>query len=171
MKSITVFGDSLTFGVGDDEYRGGWVGRIKPKIESREGYWCIFNLGIPGGKTVNDVLKRIKKETSSRFEGKYEDDELFIMLNIGLNDSKIVDNRSNTEFVEFQKNVRQLIKISTALTSRVMWVGPMPVIEKTVSEVFGSALYKNIEIKKYQDSLKKICKYNKIHYLDLFPIM
>jgi len=168
MKSIIVFGDSLTFGIGDDEHKGGWIGRIKLEIESREGYWCIFNLGIPGGETINDVSKRIKRETLSRFKSKYEDDELFIILNIGVNDSKIVNNKSNTEPIEFQRNVRRLIKISTALTSKVMWVGPIPVIEKAVSKAFGSTLYKNIEIEKYQNSLKRICKHNKIHYVDLF---
>ena len=154
MKSIIVFGDSITFGRGDNEYKEGWVGRLRKFVKSKDGYWCLFNLGIPSGETVSDVIKRIKTESLSRFKAKYDDDELFIILNIGLNDSKLNGNKPITPIPKFQKEVQDLITISKKLTDKIIWIGPMPVNEKSVFKTFETYLFKNSSIKKYNELLK-----------------
>lgn len=170
MNSIIVFGDSITFGRGDQEYRGGWVGRIKPDIESLPGYWCIFNLGIPGGETIEDTIKRIVFESRSRFKGKYEDDKLYLILSVGLNDTNINDDALLTSPTDFQKRAQDLINISKKLTNKVIWVGFMPVDEKSMSKIFGKTLFNNVVIEKYNQLLKAICIKESVPYLDLFSV-
>jgi len=59
MFSIAVFGDSITFGIGDTENKRGWVGRLREYFEPKAKYNALYNLGIPGNKTSNDILSRI----------------------------------------------------------------------------------------------------------------
>ena len=68
MKRIICFGDSITFGRGENPNIG-WCGRLKNYFESKDPYNAIYNLGVPG-HTSTDLLLRFNIEASGRIRKK-----------------------------------------------------------------------------------------------------
>ena len=62
--TLTVFGDSITFGKGDTLEQG-WCGRLKKYFENKGGNHRLYNLGI-SGETTKDVLERFDVEAKAR---------------------------------------------------------------------------------------------------------
>ena len=60
MYGISVFGDSITFGRGNNLDRG-WCGRLRKYFESKDYYNCLYNLGLCGD-TTNKLLERFDAE-------------------------------------------------------------------------------------------------------------
>lgn len=168
---ILVFGDSITWGAWDKE--GGWVQRLKGYLDNKtlteagfEGY--VYNLGISGDITA-DVLKRFEFETKQRVE---KGDKVMFIFSIGSNDSEWVNDKNslNVKPEKFKNDLEKLIKLSKKFSSRIVFVGLIPVDESKVDLIpwAKDRSYKNEFIKKFDSIIKLVCEKNKIQFIDLF---
>ncbi len=69
MFAITVIGDSIVFGRGNNKDRG-WVGRLGKYFEVQDYYNAVYNLGIPGDISTN-LIKRFDVECKSRIKFRF----------------------------------------------------------------------------------------------------
>lgn len=168
MFSIVVFGDSITFGVADDKNKRGWVGRLQEYFESKSNHNVLYNLGIPGGKTLENILVRFDVECTARRSSIYPDDRFAIIIATGINDSKTIGSKTNMQIKEdkFEENLKLLINKAKNYTREIFFVGPTPV-DETLNPLDGSYVL-NGNIEQYSRILKKICEKKRIHYIDLF---
>lgn len=132
---------------------GGWADRLKRFcIEEFEDFE-VYNLGISGDKT-KDVLSRFEVECKAR-------EPEIIIFAIGINDTS--HESGGLSVKQTEENAIRLIKMSRIFTNKVVFVGLTNVDEKGK---YNS--YKNSEIKKYNESIKKICQKEGLLFLDLF---
>ena len=120
---VLIFGDSITQGFWDN--KGGWATRlagqyVPHKLEDLAGEWTLFfNLGV-SGDFVHNVLERLKTETKVR---QWKKEPVTIILNVGVNDSVLINNKVKMEADDFQKQYEKLIDASLKLTKNVLCVG------------------------------------------------
>lgn len=171
MTQILVFGDSITYGAWD--IKGGWAGRLKSlvtkkTIATNQKFYCtVHNLGI-SGNTTTDLLERAEFETEQRLK---EPNETIFIFNIGVNDA-IHDRRDIawTEPEKFRENLEKLIGIARKYSSKIVFIGIMPVNEAKASPVFWDAevFYSNARLEKYNGIIKTVCAKNNAHFIDIF---
>lgn len=156
---IFIFGDSITEGYYDDE-KNGWVNRLKVGLGKDE----IYNLGI-SGDTSEDLLERFDADV----KGKKPDR---IVFSIGINDSVYLPNekRNYIDLDKFKENLGMLIKKARLLTNSIVFVGLTSVNEKLTKPIpwVTEMYYTNEEIKKYDDAIRRICKREKLKFIDIF---
>jgi lysophospholipase L1-like esterase len=172
--TILIFGDSITFGAWDHE--GGWVARLrkiadKKTIASEGSYYRkIYNLGISGDKTT-EVLVRFEQEAKARLK---EGEECAVIFAIGTNDSQYLleQNVHRTSPEDFEKNIRQLIVRARALTSRILFVGLLPVEDDKVDPIpwAPTKAYRTTFIAQYHAIIARICKAEKVDFVDVFSL-
>ncbi|MCD6398428.1 MAG: SGNH/GDSL hydrolase family protein [Candidatus Aenigmarchaeota archaeon] len=167
--NILVFGDSV---VSDELYLGfeRWVTKLRKFLNSgmehlNQEYVSVFNLGIVG-ETSKDLLERIDTECKAR-------EPNIIIVKIGANDSRfnnVTEESIETPVTEFEKNIREIIKICKKYTSKIIFLGNTPVDEsKTTPTIWSNTEYfTNKTIKKYDEIIRSICKKEDIAYLDIF---
>jgi lysophospholipase L1-like esterase len=164
MTYILVFGDSIACGAWDSE--GGWVSRLGTYLFKKH---CVYNLGIPIDETTEKVLMRFKPETKARISLKRGN---IIIFEIGLNDSQVVINtrENKTSFERFKRNIKTLIVQSQEFSKQIIFVGLTAVNESKVNPIpwVPDRAYKNKLIKKYNDTIKDICKSEKVYFVDVF---
>lgn len=168
MFSIVVFGDSITFGISDSENKRGWVGRLQEYFESKAKYNALYNLGIPGNKTSEDILKRIDIECSARKSNIYPDDRFAVIIATGVNDAKTMGGKTKFQVEErrFKRNIRLLIQKIKGYTNEIFFVSPIPV-DESINPLDGN-YFLNKNIQKYNEIMKNICAQQKLVYVDLF---
>ena len=136
--NVLVFGDSITYAVGDYE-KGGWVARLRHLLEKDvTTYYDVFNLGIPGD-TSSDVLNRFARELNDRFY----DGELFIIFQVGGNDAA-----SKMNIEKFKRNIQALNSMAQLYTKHVVFVGITPAVNV-------EAETRHNEVREYNDELGK----------------
>lgn len=171
MTQILIFGDSITYGAWDSE--GGWVQRLRKDIDkkniSEKDFYClVYNLGI-SGDIETDLLERLDFETKMRLD---DDEETIIVFAIGINDSQFLntEKRKRTQSQNFKSNIEQLITKAKRFSSKIIFIGLNPVDEeKTVPVWWNKKIsYKNDDIKENDSIIKKICKENKVYFIELF---
>lgn len=156
--NILVFGDSIVYGIGDYEL-GGWVNRLRLKLERTPLIYDIYNLGIPDD-TSKDILKRFKKELKSR----YYQGELVIIFGVGGNDSS----QTNISTKQFEKNITKLIRYAKRKTNKIAFVGLSGVIDSAIEGRLGKvAFLSKDKFSKFNKSIKKICEKEQIKYIPL----
>lgn len=167
--NILIFGDSITYGAWDKE-KGGWVNRLRLALESKsEIYFNIYNLGIPGEITTN-LQKRFDNECNCRFN---TNDKTIIIFAIGINDSQIIEGKSNVLIDDFKKNIIELIDKAKQYTTHILFIGLTKVDENRTKPVSwdNNISYSNEEVVKYNEELKNICEEKVINYLDTFNLL
>jgi lysophospholipase L1-like esterase len=164
MQTFLIFGDSLVFGKGDEKYLGSWVGRIKQVIEKENKYWCVYNLGIPFGEKVEDVIKRFNIETESRNKLSTQGGKLFIILAIGINDTRLKNGIPVTRKSSFIKNINSLIRLAKNYTDsdKIIFIGLTPIDENKVEKKFQEKCFSNEVINEYNKLLLKLCEKNNV---------
>ena len=165
MYSISVFGDSITFGRGNNINRG-WVGRLRKVFEQKDPYNAVYNLGVPGD-TSKDLVKRFDVEASSRIKYLREGDRHVIILAIGLNDSRLNKGKVETSLKDFEKNVNSLIKKAKKHTKEILIIGLTPV-DEILTKDYEDTSFSNERIQKYNDLLREISFKQGIPFLDIF---
>ncbi len=167
MFGILVFGDSISFGVGENPNIG-WVGRLKKYFEPKGFHNYVFNLAVPG-ETSTTLLKRFESEIKSRVKYLHPKDKFIVMLAIGINDSRRIGtiDKVQTNPKIFEKNIIKLIKISKKYTKQILIVGLTPV-DKDITAPFEDTYFTNNQIQEYDKILKKSALKNKIDYVNLF---
>jgi len=173
--NIIVLGDSIAYGVWDEE--GGWVQRLRKYLDkimmSHSGlFYLIYNLGISSG-TTDQLTRRFESEVHERMIE--EADEFIIIFEIGTNDASYVKKHGTFQVdkEKFSENIKWLINKAKKLSRKVVFLSLLPVDEKFTSplpdtEDLGELFYKNNYIKDYNGTLAKICKTNKVMFIDLF---
>lgn len=162
MKSICIFGDSITWGAGDYE-KGGWVNRLRLFADDqRIGAWT-YNLGISGDNT-NDLLVRFEVEADAR-----EAD--ILIFSIGANDSAYTDTKDNhpVPLKGFEKNIARLILAAKKITKKIVFVGLTHVDEKKTMPVKWdkSFYYENINVALYDAEIKKATTHYGVDFIPL----
>jgi lysophospholipase L1-like esterase len=166
MVQFLVFGDSLTYGAWDEH--GGWTQRLRTFIDKKypEEHF-VYNLGVAKGDTSKDILERMKDEIKSRTEG-----NCIIIIQIGTNDSAIMSTKKNFWITpnKFEKNIESIIIISKKFSKKILFVGEVPVDESKTHPVPWDkrVTYMNENIMKYNEMLRKVCKKNKIPFIEFF---
>ncbi len=171
MSRILIFGASITYGKWD--LKGGWVQRLRNYIDEKSLSdpnfdYSIYNLGV-SGDTTEDLLKRFELETKRRF---WEEKEIIIMFQIGINDSQVVfgKNESRTSAQKFQDNIQKLIELSRKFSSKIIFIELPPVDESKVDPIpwYPKYSYKNEYIKSFNEIIKSLCEKNKIYFVEVF---
>ncbi|MFH1589335.1 MAG: GDSL-type esterase/lipase family protein [archaeon] len=167
MKGILVFGESTSFGRGDNE-NGGWSGRLKRYFESKDYYNVVYNLGVPG-QSSTDLLERFDIEAKARTKKIWPNDEFTIIFAIGTNDSKGLDTPDNvkTPLDKFKKNILTLIDESKKFTDKIVFIGLIPVNED-ITNPYENTYFFNERTKQYNEVIKNCCKDNNILFIDMF---
>ncbi|MCK5452260.1 MAG: hypothetical protein KAI51_02380 [Candidatus Aenigmarchaeota archaeon] len=173
MTHILVFGDSIAWGAWDSD--GGWVDRLKRITNEKnekwfedQKYWCeVYNLGVDGNNS-DKVIKRLATETKARY---YDNEENIIIFSVGLNDSFFVKSKKDNivSMVRFEKNVQRLIDIAGKISLKTIFIGITPVDESKTNPVLwdSDTSNSNETIIAYENILKKICKKNKVDFVEV----
>jgi len=171
MTRILIFGDSITYGAWDKE--GGWVQRLRKFLDERNltdpNFYClVYNLGISGNNS-EDLLERFEFETKQRLK---ENEETIIIFSIGINDSQFVHSKGNygVPINKFKDNIQKLIKLAQKFSSKIIFLGLTPVDEVKTTPIPWNTdkSYKNEYIEKYNEVILKVCKENKVHFIEIF---
>ena len=165
-ESICVFGDSTAWGAWDTE-KGGWVNRLWFHVAKKfEDYVEIYNLSISGG-TTETILNRFESEAKVR-----EADALIFQS--GGNDSYL-DGKNGSNKVpldKFKKNLEKIIKKAKKITPNIIFIGFKNVDEaRSMPVSWQDIYYVNLELKKYDEVMKNVCKENNIPYLSLLGLL
>lgn len=165
--NIFAFGDSITYGAWDRE--GGWVQRLRKKLEERDRSTLVYNLGI-SGDTTRDILKRFDTDLIHRFD---DDDESIILFCIGTNDDVVWSHDQGKFWVEpeeYRMNLVALYDKACVRTHRVAFLSLIPVDEtKTNPSPWDpSAAYLSKNILRYQKILEEVCENQRIPLIDIY---
>jgi lysophospholipase L1-like esterase len=170
MTHILVFGDSIAQGYWDKN--GGWVARLRKFIDAkgigRGEYDClVFNLGV-SGDTTEGLLQRLEFETRQRT--RFKEETTFIFA-IGMNDALLT--KENALLVapkKVENNIQKIIDLAEKFSKKIVFVGLTPVDEGKTNPLPWAPQFsvKNENIKKYDEIIKKVCKKNKILFVELF---
>lgn len=166
MNSICIFGDSTAWGAWDME-KGGWANRLWLYAGEKTNGECeIYNLSISGG-TTETILERFESEAKIR-----EADALIFQS--GGNDSYLKGKNGSNQIPldQFRKNLQEIIRKAKNITPNIIFIGFKNVDEtKTMPVSWKDIYYVNVEIKKYDEAMKDVCKENNIPYLDIFGLL
>jgi acyl-CoA thioesterase I len=159
MARILCIGDSITWGAFDLEL-GGWVNRLRLYYDNdHRGEGGVYNLGVSGDK-VSDVLKRFDVEVRARSRAEIKP----IILAIGINDSPHDSHPEGTDPDLFERQYRELVTKSRAVTDTVIIIGPTNIL----SDHPARHGYKNETIRPYKEIIKKTAADEKMPYIDVF---
>ncbi|MFA6341036.1 MAG: GDSL-type esterase/lipase family protein [Candidatus Paceibacterota bacterium] len=152
MSNIAIFGDSIAFGLNDED--GGWVERLRRYFHVADKKYEINNFSVSGDDT-EELLKRFKTECSIS-----KTDQ--IIFAVGINDSLYIS------FEEFKRNLEILIDQAKKFTKDIVFIGLTPVDESKVAPIPWNAefSYNNKNIRKFNDAIKDIAKKNKLKFID-----
>ncbi|MGH7157966.1 MAG: SGNH/GDSL hydrolase family protein [Candidatus Saccharimonadales bacterium] len=178
MKTVLIFGASVTHGVGGPD--GGWADKLKQWLHQKmygqdgAGEQCtVYELGVPGN-TVRDIVSRFEIETLARLPSK-DPEETLIILAAGANDTKAQGKPGNFMFTpdEFATNVQAFIRLAKTHAAHVLCVGTLPVDQaktqpKRNPPTGGSSYFFNQRLRDFEQELAGVCKKEKVHCLPLF---
>ena len=170
---ICVFGDSLAYGAWDKE--GGWVQRLRKFLDEKnmsddDNFYIVYNLGISGINS-DHLIQFFESEIKTRVNV-YEKDML-ILVEIGTNDAQSnADGIFRVPVEKYEKNVKKMIEISKKYGSKIAFLGNTSVDESKTNPIPWNTkeFYKNKDIEKIFSVLKKVCKKEKIDYIELGKI-
>ncbi len=172
---ICVFGDSIAWGMQDEE-SGGWADRLKvhllKKCDARQSkFLTVFNFGN-GGETSSDLTEHIEHELNAWLDtdNKFKKANI-VMIGIGTNDSILLNDKN--QFVslnQFKQNIEEIIEKSKKFAEHIVLVGLIPVVESLTTPIpWNIACYhRNSSVKQYNEILKKVSKAQNVHFIDLY---
>ena len=169
MRGILCFGDSITFGRGENPSIG-WVGRLKNWFEVQDEHNGVYNLGISGQSSI-ELLKRFDIEADARLRIKSDEDQFTILIAIGANDTRVDftpnGNVSRCTPEDFDKNIKELLKKAKSKKAQIGVIGLMP-MDEAKSKDYHNSSFENARLKQYHQMIQKRCKEAHIPFLDIF---
>ncbi|MCK5061576.1 hypothetical protein KAR28_03420 [Candidatus Parcubacteria bacterium] len=164
---VFCFGDSITYGYYDK--MGGWTARLRMYVE--ENYPTkhkIYNLGI-SGDTTSSILNRMNNEIEVRFN---PDKINVLILSCFINDSIwiLADNNHLILQNKFKNNLKNILAIAKKYNMIIIALDSLPVVDAKVDPIPWAPewSYRNKYIRKYQEVLKKVCKEEKVYFIDAY---
>jgi len=167
--TIMVFGDSITFGVSDNEC-GGWVNRLRMYLENNEeNDYNVFNLGI-SGEITEETLSRFECECSARYD---EERNTIIVFAIGINDTQDINGNYRVSIEQFEYNIKELINKAKKFTNNILCIGLTKVDESKVVPLpwNSNKSYFNEKIIKFDNLLENISNDEKVGYLKMYNLL
>ncbi|OGF65118.1 hypothetical protein A2Z53_03445 [Candidatus Giovannonibacteria bacterium RIFCSPHIGHO2_02_42_15] len=163
MKSICIFGDSISWGAWDLE-KGGFVGRLWQYVGSRKGdkYVEVYNLSVDGG-TTETILERFESEAKIRGA------DVLIFQTAG-NDAAYKNTPGNflVSPEKFKANLEEIISRARKITNNIIFMDLKNCDEsKTMPVPWDDIYYANDNIQKYVKIMEDVCRENNILFLDL----
>jgi len=166
MKDICIFGASITWGAWDLE-SGGWVHRLRLKIDSGEEDSFIFNLSVPGS-TTSDLIERFDTEVEAR-------DPQVIIFSIGGVDSMHEGKEGSpvTSLDKFKKNIEHLVKKAQEVTDEVAVVGLTDIDElQTKRGHFEDDVFYTLDnVRKYSDAMGEVATTLSADFIDMKDLL
>lgn len=165
MVRIIVFWDSITWGANDLEMQG-WVNRLRNYYENNNKNISVYNCWISWDNT-DDLLYRFDGESNARY---YQRSKNIIIFAIWINDSQYINEKWNntTNINKFKSNILQLIsKAKDKYEIIFLWLTNVDESKTTPIPRSPTKYYNNKEIKKYNDTIKKICNDLNIKFIDI----
>ena len=164
---IFCFGASVTSGGSDPQ--GGWVIRLRNYLFKKDSdIFRVFNLGV-SGDTTTEVVKRLDNELKVRQKSGKSN---LVLFSIGTNDSEYMNDKKEHKVSkqEFEKNLRECIRIARNYSEQIVFMDLVPVVDAKVDPIpwEPSRSYRNKYIRKYQEVLKKVCKEEKVYFIDAY---
>ena len=158
---IGIWGDSITYGAGDNEALG-WVGRLRKSFGTNDDVG-VYNFGVCGD-TTDDLLNRFTVEADSIKPN-------VIVFAIGINDSKYpageTENRVPLE--KYKENMRALLKSAKNYTNEIFIVGATKVDEALIRD--SGTRFVNETIHIYNNFLKELSESEGLSYVDVFGVL
>ncbi|MDD3341653.1 MAG: non-canonical purine NTP pyrophosphatase [Bacilli bacterium] len=149
-----LFGDSIAYGVGDDEHFG-WFNRMQYKTRYRlNHYYC--NLSMPGQSSC-DIISRFEQETKSRFN---EEDHYRLLFAFGIKDALLINQNADHDKV-FKENIIRIINIAKKYTNDITFLGLLDVDLEKRKE------YNEDSIRKINSILKEVCESHNVHFINI----
>lgn len=122
MLFICFFGDSLTLGTGDPQFRG-WPARLAQQTLERDGVALnVCNLGIRGNRS-SDILDRLVDEAPRRWPA---DADGRLVVSFGAADSVAPDGYPRVDALTSMVNARLILGQIKSLGRPALFVGPSP---------------------------------------------
>ena len=167
MFGISVFGDSITFGRGDN-LNGGWCDRLKKYFESKDYYNCLYNLGLCGD-TTNNLLDRFDAEAKARIKFIRNQDRQIILFSIGINDSRLLGKEKipETKIYNFEKNIQTLIDKAKKYSKEIIFIG-LTSVDESITIDYEGTIFTNEKVKEFNDKIRELCQKNNIPFFDMF---
>lgn len=166
---IFVFGDSITYGEGDNE-KCGWVNRFRLNLENNHTEdFNVFNLGISG-----DITEGVKNRFDSEFNTrKKEENEVIIIFSIGINDTQDINGKDRITIEQFEDNIVSLINKAKKYSNHIAFIGLSKVDETKVVPIPWNKekSYFNKKIIKFDKKLEEVCNKNDIKYLKIYDLL
>lgn len=161
--NVLVIGDSLVYGLGDNE-KGGWVNRIRLKLENiNDIYYDVYNLGIPDDSSL-DILKRFEKEICDR----YYQGRLIVVYQFGANDSS----QTKTEYDTFIQRLVAIFQKTKLYTNDIVFINIPKAIDINAEGRLGViAEVRNDKINMYNMFAKQVCLEENIEYININKII
>jgi len=161
MKSICIFGDSVSWGAWDLE-KGGWVSRLWFDVAGRDEdkYVEIYNCSISGG-TSETILKRFENEAKIRSADT-------LIFQTGGNDASYEGEKFLVDLEAFKGNIEEIIKRAKKITPNIVFTDLRNCDEtKTMPVSWADVFYTNENIKRYLKIMREVCEENNVFFLEL----
>jgi len=158
---IGVWGDSITYGAGDNDGMG-WVGRLR-KSFSLDADVQVYNRGVLSDTTF-DLLERFSLEAESIQPGK-------IIFAIGINDSKYAagETTNKVPLEKFKENMRLLIEQAKTFTKDIFIVSATKVDDAFARQ--SGTRFVNKDIQLYNNFLKEFSQKESIGFIEVFDVL
>ncbi|MDR0462075.1 MAG: GDSL-type esterase/lipase family protein [Christensenellaceae bacterium] len=167
-RVITVFGDSIAYGMGGTE-KCGWVNRLRLALENPEYQVVVHNLSIPGQTTI-DLIARFESELRVRCDSSKTN---VVAFAVGINDSSTFGSIQRVPYNLFTMNLKKLIHLAQKYTDKITFIGLTPVDETRAEEVKSRERirYSNDKIRQYDNGIRAVCEETGNHYIPLFDTL
>lgn len=168
MENIGVWGDSITYGAGDEESLG-WVGRLRHRLDTEGRQIETHNFGI-SGETSGDLLKRFPIELESV-------KPQLVLIGIGTNDALFTQGAEDSTQVpleEYRKNLERLFALAKEISKHVFAVGLTIADDaRTQPLPWGREMnsYKAAILKKYDAELRATAQAAGIGCISLWDVL
>lgn len=168
---VLVFGDSIAQGFFDNE--GGWVNHLRKSYDeilihnNDLSQPTIFNLSVSGDFT-RSVLKRFENEVKART---WPGEAFVFIFAVGTNDTIYRDQDYESEPAIYEDQLLQLLNIAKKYSTKIMFVGLFPVIDKLLQPAPFSETgksYSTERIQLFDKTLKNFCSNNSVECVDLW---
>lgn len=168
MARICIFGDSISFGVYDPA-NGGWSSLLKRAWLKQSQFNQVYDLSISGINS-HSVLERIGSEAEERLDSNQKDKNSIIIA-IGQNDSKLIDNK--TPFVPqdiFKRNINETLELSKNFAENLYVLGLTPVDESKTNPISWNKneFYNNLRVEEYNGILCTVTSKTNAVFIDIF---
>lgn len=167
MHKILIFGDSISFGRKTNKACS-WPALLTnyfDQIDSQD--ISVFNLSIPGN-TSADISNRFSSECLARINKQDKLNEISIIIAIGLNDTKNLNEEKNhtVKVIKFKQNIIKIINLAKKYSQNIIFIGCTKVDEE--KSIYNNIFFTNKNIETLDKIIKKTCSENNIQYLPVF---